>query len=85
MKCEKCKDIGFTEEGWGLIRTLCDCDKAREVAAVEGIPWIEPEEVVDDSINRAESDNTNIGSADTGQPKQPRERKPRGKATKKTR
>lgn len=39
MKCEKCKDAGYTEEAHGLIMNLCDCDIAREVAQAHGIPW----------------------------------------------
>ena len=37
--CEKCQDRGFTEENHGLVIVLCDCDKAREVAEKNGIPW----------------------------------------------
>ena len=84
MNCEKCQDKGFTEENYGLIRTLCDCDKAREVAAVEGIPWGEPEGVVDDSISGIESDNKPIGSGDPGQPKQPKKQKVKKQARKKS-
>ncbi|MBA7653141.1 hypothetical protein ES703_60984 [subsurface metagenome] len=43
MNCEKCQDRGFTEKEHGLIMVLCDCDKAREVAEREGIPWGEEE------------------------------------------
>jgi len=43
--CDKCQDRGFTEENHGLTVILCDCDKAREVAEKEGIPW----GVVDDN------------------------------------
>ena len=84
MKCLKCKDRGFTEENYGLIKTLCDCDKAKEVAAVEGIPWGEPEGVVDDSSSGTESDNKPIGSGDPGQSKQPKKQKAKKKAGKKS-
>lgn len=41
VNCEKCQDRGFTEQEHGLVRVLCDCDKAREVAEIAGIPIIE--------------------------------------------
>jgi len=43
MKCEKCQDRGFIEFEHGLVMKLCDCDKAREVAERNGIPWRENE------------------------------------------
>lgn len=49
MNCEKCQDRGFTEENHGLINRLCNCDKAREVAELYGIPWREDKD--DESLS----------------------------------
>jgi len=75
--CEKCQDKGFTEENHGLIRILCDCDKAREVVEREGIPWRK-----DDSGIR--QPDTNTGSDNPSEPKQLSKRKARRKAAKKS-
>ena len=92
MKCLKCQDKGFIEKNYGLIGILCDCDKAKEIAAVEGIPWgvddgINVDDwvgVVDDSISGIKSDNKPIGSGDPGKPKQPKKQSIKKKAGKKS-
>ena len=52
MNCEKCQDRGFIElDGIGLRNQLCDCEKAREVAERNGLPWREKVESVAQASN----------------------------------
>ena len=86
MKCEKCQDRGFTEENHGLVMVPCDCDAAQAAAESLGIPWKKAEEVVNDnsSDNRTGQPDTNIGSTDTSEPKQPKKQRAKKKARKRT-
>ena len=98
MNCDKCQDRGFTEENHGLIIKLCNCGQARGVAEKYGIPWIvmdtkinldKPidEEVVRINVNSDSGtgqDNSNLGSADTSQLKQPKKHKAKKTARKGT-
>ena len=75
MNCEKCQDRGFIEEEHGLNVILCDCEKGKEVAEKQGIPWRE-----DDSSSGTGQLDTSAGSTDTGKSKQPSKRKAKKKA-----
>ena len=80
MNCEKCQDVGFTEENNGLLMIACDCEKAREVAEGLGIPW--SEEAKNDSNSGTGQANNTLGSKDTGKHKQPAKSKARAKSGK---
>ena len=91
--CSKCQDRGFTEKNHGLTVILCDCDKAREVAERNGIPWRKEDITVEvlgkvvgriNGNSRTEPDNSDIGSGDTSQSEQSSKPKKKRKTRKKS-
>ncbi len=74
MKCEKCQDRGFAEKNHGLLMVLCDCEAGQKKRVELGLP-----EVKDDSNSRIGLPDSDIGSGDTSEPKQPS--KPKKKKT----
>jgi len=77
MNCEKCQDKGFTEENHGLVMVLCDCEAGKRKRAELGLP-----EVMDGNSYRTESDNSNTGGNNPGEPEQPPKRKTKKRARK---
>ncbi len=83
MRCEKCQDVGFIEfDKAGLLTQFCDCEIGKQIEAKKRAIYGIPEEVSDDSNDRAEPDNTDIGSPDTSEPKQSSKPKKKKKARK---
>jgi len=78
MKCPKCNDRGFTEENYGITVILCDCDKAKEVAEANGIPWREY-----DSSSTINRDNQLVGSGVASEPQKSSKQKANRKVAKK--
>ena len=80
MECEKCQDRGFTEENHGLIMVLCDCETGQKMRAELGFP-----EVIDDSNSGVGQPDTNTGSDNTSEPKQPSKQAKKRRSAKKSR
>jgi len=86
MECEKCGDVGYTEEEHGLIRRMCDCEAGRvlyqELAG--GFDASNGPKSIDNETERIDSGteptNQGTGSGDTSQSRKPSKPKAKKKA-----